>query len=80
MQAYRLETVVSHNCELPFESLPFHPGEAIEVIILARSEAGEETAPSSLKGSVLKYEDPTEPVAVPIGLFTSDNGVILGFE
>ena len=35
MRAYRLATIVSQNGELQINSLPFQPGEAVEVIILA---------------------------------------------
>lgn len=63
MQAYRLETVMPQDGELTLRSLPFHPGESIEVIILARHEPGDDSALSMLKDTVLKYEDPTEPAA-----------------
>ncbi len=64
MLAYRLETVVPPNGELQITSLPFHPGEAIEVIILARHHVRVNPNQFPLQGSVLTYEDPTEPVAV----------------
>lgn len=63
MLAYRLETIVPPNGELQLKSLPFYPGEAIEVIILARSQPATDQNHFPLKGSVLSYEDPTESVA-----------------
>ena len=63
MYAYRLETIISPNGELQLTALPFRPGEAVEVIILATN--GKQTALTDfpLRNTVLKYDDPTEPVA-----------------
>lgn len=63
MYAYRLETIISPNGELQLTSLPFRPGEAVEVIILAANNKHETLTDFPLKNTVLKYEDPTEPVA-----------------
>jgi len=63
MYAYRLETVVPQNGELQLKSLPFHPGEAIEVIILAANAIKENRMYFSLQNTVLSYENPFEPVA-----------------
>ena len=64
MIAHRLETVVPANGELQIKYLPFRPGEAIEIIILARNPVETNGNLFPLKNSVLKYEDPTEPVAI----------------
>jgi hypothetical protein len=64
MLAYRLETVVPPNGELQLKALPFRPGEAIEVIILTRPQTNTNHNLFPLQGSVLKFDDPTEPVAV----------------
>ncbi|MBX3057368.1 MAG: hypothetical protein KF770_12945 [Anaerolineae bacterium] len=62
MIAYRLETVILPNGELQLKKLPFRPGEAVEVIVLPLSpQMAEENYP--LANTVLKYENPTEPVA-----------------
>lgn len=63
MYAYRLETVISPNGELQLTSLPFRPGEAIEVIILATNGKHDTLTDFPLRNTVLKYDDPTEPVA-----------------
>ena len=63
MYAYRLETIISPNGELQLTSLPFRPGEAVEVIILAANNKHEALSGFPLKNTVLKYEDPTEPIA-----------------
>lgn len=63
MQAYRLETVISQFGELQLKQLPFLPGELVEVIVLPRSFMKIMTDPFPLKNSVLKFEQPTEPIA-----------------
>lgn len=64
MRAYRVEKKVSQHGKVQLEALPFEDGEVVEIIVLARDRKDpEETVRSSLKGSVLEYVDPTEPVA-----------------
>lgn len=63
MQAYRLETVVPNDGELQLKDLPFLPGETVEIIILAMYKPQNKTHAFPLKNTVLKYEDPTEPIA-----------------
>jgi hypothetical protein len=61
MRAYSIEKVVADNGTLQLEALPFLPGELVEVIVLVRK-----TKPArirALKGSVIKYEQPLEPVS-----------------
>jgi hypothetical protein len=64
MQAYRLETIVPQNGELRLKQLPFRPGEMIEIIVLARNPLPGNLNPFSLRNTVLKFEEPTEPVGV----------------
>jgi len=63
MVAYRLETVVPKNGELQLKSLPFRPGEAIEIIILEARAFKKKPAHFPLQNTVLHYADPFEPVA-----------------
>jgi hypothetical protein len=63
MRAYKLETLIPENGVLTLDSLPFRAGEAVEVIILARDEHKRETVRGALRGKVVQYERPTEPVA-----------------
>jgi len=63
MRAVRLETTVSDKGELQLGSLPFQPGEEVEVIILSRDVLKVEAGHFPLAGTVLRYDDPTEPVA-----------------
>jgi hypothetical protein len=49
MNAHRIETVLSEDRTLMLQGLPFHMGDAVEVIILERSRSvpeGESTSPS----------------------------------
>ena len=59
-RAYRTETVVDAEGTVRVRDVPFGPGEVVEVIMLVRPPAGavDETP---LRGSVLRYDDPTEP-------------------
>lgn len=63
MKAYRVEKKVSANGVLQLDALPFQEGEWVEVIILARQEKTCPSAPSLLRGKVIEYINPTEPVA-----------------
>jgi hypothetical protein len=80
MNAYKVETILSEDGALTLKDLPFHVGDAVEVIILERSPSvseGESPNPLEkaedrpepnlypLRGTVLFYEDPFEP-AVPV--------------
>jgi hypothetical protein len=71
MNAYKVETILSEDGALTLKDLPFHVGDAVEVIILERSpnqmeKAEDQPEPNfyPLRGTVLFYEDPFEP-AVP---------------
>lgn len=64
MQAYRTETVVPQDGELHLQQLPFRPGELVEVIILSRRMEQTDAQPFALKDTVVKYDAPTDPVAI----------------
>lgn len=66
MLAYRIEKIILQNGELVLKGLPFQPGEMVEVLILPQQKNKIYATPKelSLKGSVLKYEKPFEPVAL----------------
>jgi hypothetical protein len=80
MNAYKVETILSEDGALTLKDLPFHIGDAVEVIILERSRSvseresireAEKTVDQPepnlypLRGKVLFYENPFEP-AVPV--------------
>ena len=72
MNAYKTEVTFSEDGELSLKGLPFHAGDAVEVIILERP--GKREAPvsndmhqedfSPLAGSVIQYDDPFAPAVL----------------
>ena len=63
MRAYRVEKIVSEDGVLELRALPFRAGEVVEVIILSREDKVGEAHGFPLKGKVVRYERPTDPVA-----------------
>jgi hypothetical protein len=59
--AHRIETVLSEDGKLSLDHLPFRAGQAVEVIVFPVNRPP--SASHSLRGSVLRYDRPTEPVA-----------------
>ena len=59
--AHRIETVLSEDGKLTLDRLPFRAGQAVEVSV--QPMAIPLTAGSSLHGMVVRYDQPTEPVA-----------------
>ena len=59
--AHRIEAVLAEDGKLALDHLPFRAGQTVEVIVLPLRGA---TAPNSaLQGTVVRYDDPTAPVA-----------------
>src|SRR5205823_1862247 len=48
---------------LGLHALPFRAGDVVEVIVLAREDKMPQAQAFPLQGKVLKYDNPTEPVA-----------------
>lgn len=63
MSEHRIETILTEDGMLTIKDLPFHKGDAVEVIILEREKAIPSN-PYPLRGTVIRYDDPFEP-AVP---------------
>ena len=63
MKAYRVEKQIAANGELKLSALPFKEGDKVEVIILSHSIGSHPATPSPLRGKVIEYLGPTEPVA-----------------
>ncbi|MEI6259114.1 MAG: hypothetical protein WCR46_04310 [Deltaproteobacteria bacterium] len=63
MEAYRIEKRVVRNGVLQLDALPFQEGDLVDVIVLGRNRKGSKSTSSTLRGKVIKYIDPTEPVA-----------------
>lgn len=59
--AHRIEAVLSEDGKLLLDHLPFQAGQAVEVIVLP---AARPAPPAhTLRGTVLRYDQPTVPVA-----------------
>lgn len=63
MEAYRIEKRVAANGVLHLDALPFREGELVEVIVLPREDRKLKSRSLSLRGKVIEYIAPTEPVA-----------------
>lgn len=60
MHAHRVDTTLNREGNLVLTNLPFHAGEAVEVIVLPRSNT---VKSYPLRGKPVVYTDPFEPVA-----------------
>ena len=63
MQAYSVEKVIAPDGKILLDTLPFLAGETVQVIILPSKLLKKSHRTSLLKGSVVEYIDPLEPVA-----------------
>lgn len=63
MEAYRIEKRVVRNGVLQLDALPFQEGDLVEVIVFGRNRKVSKSTSSALRGKVIKYIGPTEPVA-----------------
>lgn len=61
MQAHRIETIVQPNGKIVLENLPFNEGEKVEIIVLETQTKTSSEKPLSLRGTLLKYDEPFEP-------------------
>lgn len=72
MSAHKIEVILTEDGSLTLRGLPFHAGDAVEVIILETKTPQHQAAskPQSNTNSYLlhntetyRYDNPTEPVA-----------------
>ncbi len=61
MNAYRIETALTENGKLSLQNLPFKKGDEVKVIILERSSSKTISDSHTLKGRVIRYDNPFEP-------------------
>ena len=60
---FHLETVVKQDGQLHLDHLPYRAGETVEVTVRSISNENDPTAANPLQATVLRYDNPTEPVA-----------------
>jgi hypothetical protein len=68
MNAYKVEMVLAEDGALLLQNLPFHAGDAVEVIVLERPKTQEESESTlyPLRGKQpYRYDEPFEP-ATPL--------------
>jgi hypothetical protein len=63
VEAHWLDAKVGEHGELVLENLPFPPGLSVEVLVVPRATGPGGALSATLRGSVLEYRDPLEPVA-----------------
>jgi hypothetical protein len=63
MPNYQTELTLEQDGVLTLTALPFRAGERVEIRIVARPQSTSEKTAPSLRGSVLWYDRPTDPVA-----------------
>ena len=59
--AHHIDAVLSEDGKLSLDHLPFQAGQAVEVIVLPKNVP--HVPDSGLRGMVVRYDRPTEPVA-----------------
>ena len=62
MRTYRTEKVVPENGILILDALPFQPQDVVEVILRLREDRKCPKDRYPLRGKILRYDKPTEPV------------------
>ena len=63
MAAHKAETTVGKDHTVTVKGLPFEAGQAVEVIVIPKALPITISDWRSLRGSVIRYENPTEPVS-----------------
>ncbi|MEQ8462463.1 hypothetical protein [Coleofasciculus sp. E2-BRE-01] len=58
MKAHRIEAKLTKTGTLTLNNLPFQAGDAVEIIILERHLTSLNSNPASLRGKVIRYDDP----------------------
>lgn len=61
--AHRIEAVLTEDGKLLLDHLPFRAGQKVDVIILSAAVPAVPPTDFPLRGMVLRYDDPTIPVA-----------------
>lgn len=65
MIAHKVEAIVDQNGSITITNLPFATGESIEIILVSKQLSQSKTNKrTTLKGQVLKYSEPFDPVVL----------------
>lgn len=63
MDTHRVEATLNEDGILTLNDLPFHAGDEVEVLIVARQSKSNGQKQYPLRGQAVRYDDPTTPVA-----------------
>ena len=63
VQTYWRDAAVGAQGDLRLEGLPFEPGQPVEVLVISKAPGPATGAGRSLRGSVVEFRDPLDPVA-----------------
>ncbi len=63
MCTFRVDATLTKDGTLTLSDLPFHAGDSVEIIIVSRTASSAAPNGYSLRGKVIQYDNPTEPVA-----------------
>lgn len=63
MSTHHVETKLTEDGKLTLNDLPFHAGEAVEVIVMSRTTKTPSVDRYPLRGKPVGFIEPTEPVA-----------------
>jgi hypothetical protein len=65
MQMYQVEKVIPENRAIILDSLPFRPDDVVEIMVRLREPPkSRKKCRYPLRGKILRYDNPTEPVAL----------------
>jgi len=63
MSTYRVDATLTEDGRITLDDVPFQAGDSVEIIIVSRSSRSTEKAPRPLRGKVIYYDKPTDPIA-----------------
>ena len=63
MSTHHIETKLTEDGKLTLNDLPFHAGDAVEVIVMSRPAKTSNVDRYPLRSKPIRYIGPTEPVA-----------------
>ena len=63
MNTFRVDKKLTEDGTLTLADLPFKAGDSVEVIIVPRTTPTKTKNGNSLRGKVVYFDNPTEPVA-----------------
>jgi len=63
MYAHRVEAIVADNGTVILKGLPFEAGVTVEILVLPSARRLSDDQRYPLRGTPLRYENPTAPIA-----------------